>query len=115
MNAEYIKALEACEHRASNLRIALELCTSATELKETLKRMGFKRYEYSADAIYIDGDKQRPIPGVVKLFTQWTRNDEALGYTDVIDVAMGCVKATNHRREWCNSTQLLSLRIMKLL
>lgn len=115
MNADFVTSIKRCGERATNLRIVLELCTSATELKETFEHMGFKCYEYAADAIYVDGDKQRPIKGVTKLFTQWGRMDEALGFTDIIDVNMGCIKVTSHHDKWCNATQLLSLHTIKTL
>lgn len=115
MNNSFIASLKRCSERAENLCITLELCTSTAELTEALEHMGFKCYEYAADAIYVDGDKQHPIKGVTKLFTEWARTDEALGFTDIIDVNMGCIKVTSHNDKWCNATQLLSLRMTKTL
>lgn len=115
MNKEQLLAIRRCGTRCATVKQALEACTTSEELSDTLADMGFRHYEYSADAIYVGGDRQHLLAGVVKRFEQWARSDDALGFTDVIDLQMGAIKVTDFTREWVSDTQLLSLETVKRL
>lgn len=115
MDKEYIATLQRCGQRVNTLKLALELCATRKELEDTLVEMGFKCYEYVADTVYVDGDKQHQLAGVVKGFKQWARVDESLGMQDTIDTEMGAIKTTCYNYKWCNATELVSIRTMKLL
>lgn len=115
MEKERLQSIRQCSSRASTITTALELCGTSDELVATLEDMGFHMYEYVADTIYKDGDRQHVLAGMVHMFTQWHRCDEALGLNDTVDVDAGTVRVRSMNHAHVDAVQVLSRVTTRLL
>lgn len=110
-----LQLIQRCSDRAATIATALELCATSDELVAALEDMGFSKYEYDADAIYRDGDREHVLAGLVHTFTQWHRCAEALEVVDTVDVDAGTVRVRCSTEAHVDAVRVLSRATTRLL
>lgn len=111
---EKARIMERCGERARIVNNALNHCRTEQELLATLEKMGYKKYEYNANDIWVNGVELAG-KGICRLFILWQRCDEALEMRDEIDVHAGTIRVINMTHASCDAIEFLTPEVRQLI